>query len=75
MREKPGFPAILAFLGSLAERTNGWLGREESNLEMVNWSPIVEIGRSRLSDRNGQESFPLKLVSSSKRSNFENRTR
>src|SRR6478752_3091791 len=23
------------FLGSLAERTNGWLGREDSNLRMV----------------------------------------
>jgi hypothetical protein len=34
------------FLGSLAERGNAWLGREDSNLDMANWnrmlSPIRE---------------------------------
>jgi hypothetical protein len=40
-------------LRSLAERWNGWLGREDSNLNMANWN-IVGGGKSGVSDESRQ---------------------
>ncbi|XIA62354.1 hypothetical protein ACFIOY_22420 [Bradyrhizobium sp. TZ2] len=37
------------------------------------FEPVMEIGYPRPSEQNGRTSFPLKLLSNSKRSYFENR--
>jgi hypothetical protein len=57
------------FFGSLTERLNGWLGREDSSLEMANWNQTLSPVREK-----PQSLFSLKLISNSKRLNFENRT-
>jgi hypothetical protein len=50
-----------------------WLGREDSNLDMVDWDQTVEIGPSPIREKRSNH-FPSTLISCSKRSNFENRT-
>jgi hypothetical protein len=60
---------ILAFLVSLDQRGNAWLGREDSNLDMANWNRMLSPVREE-----PQNLFSLKFIGPSKRWNFENRT-
>jgi hypothetical protein len=55
--------------GKISERQTGWLGREDSNLDMANWNRMLSPVREE-----PQNLFSSKLISHSKRWNFENRT-
>lgn len=46
-----------------------WLGREDSNLDMANWTRMLSPVREEPQNR-----FSVKFVGPSKRWNFENRT-
>jgi hypothetical protein len=50
-------------------RPNGWLGREDSSLDMANWNRMLSPVREA-----PQHLFSLKFIGPSKRWNFENRT-
>ena len=50
-------------------RQTGWLGREDSNLDVANWNRMLSAVREE-----PQNLFSLKFRSPSKRWNFENRT-
>ena len=65
MRKARIWRAFLIKERKIFENKNAWLRREDSNLDM-------EIRRSVREKR--QNLFPLKFISNSKRSNFENRT-
>jgi hypothetical protein len=56
-------------LGTLAGRTNAWLGRKDSNLDMANWNRMLSPVREE-----PQNLFSLKSIGPSNRWNFENRT-
>src|SRR6266704_5171734 len=60
--------------GKFSEGGTAWLGRKHSSLEMVNWNPTVKKRTLSAIQEKWPNSRPLKLISNSKRSNFENRT-